>query len=44
MTKTDVKTKYRYKNEFHSGVTYFAQDPLRSYFDQTQKNEIYFLK
>ena len=26
-----------------SGVTYFARDPLRSYFDEPQKNEIYFL-
>ena len=25
-------------------VTYFARDPLRSYFDEPQKNEIYFLK
>ena len=25
------------------GVTYFARDPLRSYFDEPQKNEIYFL-
>ena len=24
-------------------VTYFARDPLRSYFLETQKNEIYFL-
>ena len=26
-----------------SGITYFAQDPLHSYFDERQKNEIYFL-
>ena len=26
------------------GVTYFARDPLRSYFYEPQKNEIYFLK
>ena len=26
-----------------SGVTYFARDPLCSYFDECQKNEIYFL-
>ena len=26
-----------------SGVTYFARDLLRSYFDEQQKNEIYFL-
>ena len=26
-----------------TGVTYFARDPLRSYFDEQQKNEIYFL-
>ena len=25
------------------GVTYFARDPLRSYFHEPQKNEIYFL-
>ena len=25
------------------GVTYFARDPLRSYFDEQQRNEIYFL-
>ena len=25
------------------GVIYFAQDLLRSYFDEQQKNEIYFL-
>ena len=25
------------------GVTYFARDPLRSYFDEQQKNEIHFL-
>ena len=25
------------------GITYFAWDPLRSYFDEQQKNEIYFL-
>ena len=25
------------------GVTYFARDPLRSYFDEPQKNEIHFL-
>ena len=24
-------------------ATYFARDPLRSYFDEPQKNEIYFL-
>ena len=24
-------------------VTYFARDPMRSYFDECQKNEIYFL-
>ena len=26
------------------GVTYFARDPLHSYLDEPQKNEIYFLK
>ena len=26
-----------------SGITYFARDPLRSYFHEPQKNEIYFL-
>ena len=26
-----------------SGITYFAQDPLRSYFDECQKNKIHFL-
>ena len=26
-----------------SGVTYFAHDPLGSYFYEPQKNEIYFL-
>ena len=26
-----------------SGVTYFARDPLHSYFHEPQKNEIYFL-
>ena len=26
-----------------SGVTYFARDPLRSYIDEPQKNETYFL-
>ena len=26
-----------------SGITYFACDPLRSYFDEPHKNEIYFL-
>ena len=26
-----------------TGVTYFARDPLRSYFHEPQKNEIYFL-
>ena len=25
------------------GVTYFARNPLRSYFHEPQKNEIYFL-
>ena len=25
------------------GVTYFSRDPLRSYFHEPQKNEIYFL-
>ena len=25
------------------GVTFFARDPLRSYFDECQKNENYFL-
>ena len=25
------------------GVTYFARDQLRSYFDEPQNNEIYFL-
>ena len=32
------KSKWRPK-----GVTYFARDPMRSYFDERQKNEIYFL-
>ena len=32
-------------NVSRSGVTYFARDPLRSYFDERQKEkEIYFLK
>ena len=26
-----------------SGVTYFAEDPLRAYCDERQKNKIYFL-
>ena len=26
------------------GIIYFASDPLRSYFNEPQKNEIYFLK
>ena len=26
-----------------SGITYFACDPLHSYFHEPQKNEIYFL-
>ena len=26
-----------------SGITYFARDPLRSYFHEPQENEIYFL-
>ena len=26
-----------------SGITYFARDPLRLYFHEPQKNEIYFL-
>ena len=26
-----------------SGITYFARDPLRPYFQEPQKNEIYFL-
>ena len=25
------------------GITYFAYDPLHSFFDEAQKNEIYFL-
>ena len=33
MNKNDVKTKCKY----------FARDPLRSYFHEPQKNEIYFL-
>ena len=52
MNKNNVKTKYKYKrcNGSHtkltwspSGVTYFARDPLRSFFHDPQKNEIYFL-
>ena len=27
----------------HSGVTYFARAPLRSYFHDPRKNDIYFL-
>ena len=25
------------------GITYFEQDPLQTYFDECQENEIYFL-
>ena len=56
MNKNDVKTQCKYKrwisffrgswkyerNESLAKLTYF--DPLRSYFHEPQKNEIYFLK
>ena len=36
--------RYCAKLMWHAlGVTYFARDPLHSYFDEYQKNEIYFL-
>ena len=35
MDKNEVKIKL--------GVTYFARDPLCPYFDECQKNDIYFL-
>ena len=31
------------RNGSRAKFTYFARDPLRSYFDECQKNEIYFL-
>ena len=49
MNINDVKKIVNIRDEFHfhfsvvSDVTYFAQDPLRSYFDERQKNEIHFL-
>ena len=34
---------WKYERNGSKGVTYFARDPLRSYFNEPAKNEIYFL-
>ena len=31
------------QSKWREGVTYFARDPLRSYFPEPQKNEIHLL-
>ena len=43
-SKSGSRAKLMWCPSNKNGVTYFAWDPLQSYFSEPQKNEIYFLK
>ena len=54
LNKNNEKQSINIRDKFHfgscakltgrpSGVTFFVRDPLRSYFDEQRKNEVYVL-